>query len=134
MFCPSPRVGWSSTLPLSRYNDRFRRYRRAVHQFIGTKAVLAPFAKTMDIESHRFLNRTMRDPSTLFEQIRRTAGAIILKISHGYTIEPEGTDYFVDLANNVLHEFLLAATPGLWMVDIMPFRVLLSHHPEILFF
>lgn len=81
----------------------------------------------MEIESNRFVNRTMREPTTLLEQIRRTAGAIILKMSHGYTIEPEGQDYLISLADDVLLEFSLAAQPGHWMVDIVPFCALPSY-------
>lgn len=52
-------------------------------------------------------------------------GAIILKMSHGYTIEPEGPDPLVDLADQVLVEFSLSCTPGAWLVDVIPFC---KHH------
>ena len=50
------------------------------------------------------------------------AGAIILKISHGYTIEPKGADPLVDLADEALVQFSLAAAPGAWLVDVLPIR------------
>lgn len=60
----------------------------------------------------------------------RTAGAIILKLSHGYTIEPEGPDPLVDLADEVLLEFALSTQPGLWMVDVLPFCVYFAKIPS----
>ena len=54
--------------------------------------------------------------------LNRTTGAIILSISHGYTIEPENPDPLVDLADGVLVEFSLSAQPGAWLVDVLPFR------------
>ena len=49
-------------------------------------------------------------------------GAIILKMSHGYTIEHDRPDPLVDLADQVLIEFSLSCTPGAWLVDILSFR------------
>ena len=51
-----------------------------------------------------------------------TAGAIILKISHGYTIEPLGPDPLVDLAEEGIAQISMAAQPGAFIVDILPFR------------
>ena len=51
----------------------------------------------------------------------REAVAIILNISHGYTIEPQVEDPLVSLADDVLLEFGLSAQPGLWLVDVLPF-------------
>ena len=54
----------------------------------------------------------------------RNAGAIILKIAYGYTIEPHGTDPLVDLADRAVSQFSAASQPGIWLVDIIPFRKL----------
>ena len=50
------------------------------------------------------------------------AGAIILKLAYGYTIEPRKEDPLVDLADEALIQFSLSTTPGAWLVDVMPFR------------
>ncbi|KAH8109869.1 cytochrome P450 monooxygenase, partial [Phellopilus nigrolimitatus] len=114
-------VGWDTSVPLSRYGERFRKYRRNFHEYLGTRTAVASFTPIEEVETRRFLLRTMRDPSSLHDQIRRTAGAIILRLSHGYTIEPEGPDKLIDLADDVMTEFMLSLTPGLWMVDVAPF-------------
>ena len=51
-----------------------------------------------------------------------TAGAITLKISHGYTVSETGADSFVTLAEKTLEEFSLATTPGAFLVDFLPWR------------
>ena len=48
-------------------------------------------------------------------------GSIILKMSHGYTVDHQKPDPLVELADNALAEFSLAAEAGKWMVDMMPF-------------
>ena len=50
------------------------------------------------------------------------AGAIILSIAYGYNIEPRKNDPLVDLADEALVQFSIAASPGAWLVDTMPFR------------
>jgi hypothetical protein len=45
-----------------------------------------------------------------------------LKIAYGYTIEPHKSDPLVALAGKSLDEFAKAAVPGVWVVDMMPFR------------
>jgi hypothetical protein len=54
--------------------------------------------------------------------IPREAGAVILKIAYGYTTEPYKSDPLVELAGKAMDEFAKAAVPGVWVVDIMPFR------------
>ena len=54
----------------------------------------------------------------------RNAGAIILKIAYGYTIEPKGLDPLVDIADKALAQFSTASQPGIWLVDIVPLRQL----------
>lgn len=42
-------------------------------------------------------------------------------MSHGYTVDHEKPDPLVQLADDALAEFSLAAEAGKWMVDVMPF-------------
>lgn len=50
----------------------------------------------------------------------REAGAVILKIAYGYTIEPHKRDPLVQGANLALEHFSIAGTPGTWLVDMIP--------------
>lgn len=49
----------------------------------------------------------------------RTAGAIILRISHGYEVK-EGNDPFVHLAEQATDQFSLSTAPGLFLVNLVP--------------
>lgn len=60
------------------------------------------------------------------EVMEREAGAVILKLSYGYTVEPHGHDPLVDLANKALKDFALVVTPGAWIVNF----VLMRETPE----
>ena len=52
--------------------------------------------------------------------LTREAGAVILKIAYGYTIEPHKHDPLVDIAKTAMEHFSIAGTPGAWLVDIIP--------------
>jgi hypothetical protein len=49
-----------------------------------------------------------------------TAGAVILRISHGYEVK-ENNDPFIDLADRVMDQFSRSTIPGAFIVDIVPF-------------
>lgn len=49
-------------------------------------------------------------------------GSLILKISHGYSTNLEGSDPLVSLADEVIADiFSKACESGKWIVDILPF-------------
>jgi hypothetical protein len=79
------------------------------------------FDRAQEEESVHFLLNVLDSPENLFDHIKKEAGAVILKITYGYTAEPKGKDYLVDMAGKAMHEFADATVPGRWAVDIMPF-------------
>ncbi|KAG2033233.1 cytochrome P450 [Suillus americanus] len=113
-------VGWKESLPFLPYGDRFRQYRRNFHRVIGSRAAVDVYSEIEEVETHRFLKRVLAKPDQLQEHVRHTAGAVILRISHGYEVK-ENNDPFVNLANRVTSHGSQATAPGAFMVDILPF-------------
>ncbi|RHZ72745.1 hypothetical protein CDV55_102908 [Aspergillus turcosus] len=113
-------AGWEYILAMQTYSDQFRAYRKAMHRTIGSKVSVTQFNSLQEVEVRRFLLRVLNDPDGLIQHIRTEAGAIILKIAYGYTIEPHKADALVDLANKALAQFAIAGTPGTWLVDTIP--------------
>ncbi|OCB88748.1 cytochrome P450 [Sanghuangporus baumii] len=114
-------IGWENQLAMQPYTNHFRAYRKNIHSVVGTKSAVSQFYQLQDMEVRRFLLRILNEPSKLLHHIRTEAGAIILKISHGYTIEHNTRDPLIDLADEALVQFSLSAVPGAWIVDILPF-------------
>ncbi|KAF8631286.1 hypothetical protein AX15_002609 [Amanita polypyramis BW_CC] len=112
-------VGWKNTLVLLPYGDRFRRYRRLFHSLVGSHAIIKTFVPVEEQETRRFLRRVLAKPEDLQTHIRKTAGAIILRISHGYEVK-ENNDPFVELADKATEQFSLATAPGGFLVDFVP--------------
>ncbi|KAG6831860.1 hypothetical protein H0H92_006977 [Tricholoma furcatifolium] len=113
-------VGWKNTFVLiSSADRRFRRFRRLFHGVIGTRASLKQFSHIEQLETHRFIRRLLAKPADLAVHIRHTAGAIILRISHGYEVK-ETNDPFVELADRATNQFSLSTAPGAYLVDVLP--------------
>lgn len=128
------------------YGEQHRAGRKLIHAYIGTREAMKRLEELEEVENRRFLLRVLRDPTQLNQHIRtcvyspalpliccillvvrclmlpdaRTTGAIILKLSYGYTIEPTARDPLVDLADRAILNFSLSAAPGAWLVDILP--------------
>ncbi|KAG2148109.1 cytochrome P450 [Suillus clintonianus] len=112
-------VGWKNTLVLLPYGDHLREYRKHFHRVIGSRAALDVYNPIEEVETHRFLKRVLAKPDQLQAHVRHTAGAIILRISHGYEVK-ENNDPFVDLADRAVDQFSKSTATGAFMVDIMP--------------
>ncbi|KAJ7591425.1 cytochrome P450 [Mycena floridula] len=112
-------VGWKNTLVLLQYGDRFRRFRKLFHNIIGSQATIKQFLPAEELETRRFLRRVLAKPDNLAQHVRKTAGAVILRISHGYEVK-EVDDPFVKLADMATEQFSLATSPGLFLVDLIP--------------
>ncbi|KAG2362235.1 cytochrome P450 [Suillus spraguei] len=111
-------VGWKDSLPFLSY-DLSRQQRRNIHKVIGSRDAVDAYNEIEEVETHRFLKRVLAKPDQLREHVRHTAGAVILRISHGYEVKENG-DPFVDLANSSIEHSSQATTPGAFMVDIFP--------------
>ncbi|KAG1745654.1 cytochrome P450 [Suillus lakei] len=81
-------VGWKGALPFLPYGDRFRRHRKNFHRVIGSHASVDAYNEIEEVETHRFLKRVLAKPDELQKHVRHTAGAVILRISHGYELMP----------------------------------------------
>jgi hypothetical protein len=106
---------------MSPYNNYWKSVRKNVTQVTGSNVSVTTFDKVQEAEAAHFLINLRNSPQNLFDHIRKEAGAVILKITYGYTAEAHGADPFVDLAGKTMETFAEATVPGKWMVDVMPF-------------
>ncbi|RAH49639.1 cytochrome P450 [Aspergillus brunneoviolaceus CBS 621.78] len=118
--------GWHNVLGSVKSTDRLRATRKNLHREIGSNKSVGRFDAVQTAEVGRFLMRVLEAPGRLMEHIRKEAGAIILKIGYGYTVEPHGRDPLVELADRAMEDFSVAMLPATYLVDYIPF---LRHLP-----
>ncbi|KAK0434405.1 cytochrome P450 [Desarmillaria tabescens] len=119
-------VGWRNSLALMPYGARFRNHRRLAHQLFGNNATMNQFLPMLESEMRRSLKRIFIRPEGLSEHIRKTAGSIILQISHGYVTQ-EDNDPFIELAERTMNQFSLSTASGGFLANLIP---ILTHIPD----
>lgn len=116
-----PRIGWKNTLAFSGYTDTFKIHRKNIAKIASSNVSLSVFDRVQEEEAVHFLLNVLDSPEKLFDHIKKEAGAVILKVTYGYTAEAHGKDPLIEMAGRTMHEFAEAGVPGKWAVDIMPF-------------
>ncbi|KAE8379019.1 cytochrome P450 [Aspergillus bertholletiae] len=111
---------WKETLGVLPYSNRFRAYRKALHQEMGTAASIAKYHDIIDMETHRLVFRILENPNDLIQHIRKEAGSIILRVGYGYITEPHVHDPLVDLVDKAMEDFSQLVLPGAWLVNFIP--------------
>lgn len=131
-------AGWGDFAANLPYGARLRAYRQRLHRFVGNRALFSGrndgkdgrYASDLEVEARRFLLRAVEAPTDLRQHARTEAGAIILKMAYGYTIDPRGggaRDPLVTSADRAISQFSVGAVPGAWLVDVLP---VLRHVPS----
>ncbi|KAF8814222.1 cytochrome P450 [Phlegmacium glaucopus] len=114
---------WKNSLGLLPYGERFRNYRKYLHQLMGNVPSASLFYPVEELETRKLLKRVAENPDDLAAHIRNTAGAIILHISYGYEIK-ERDDPFVALAEEAGSQISIASVPG----SLSTFSLLVLRH------
>ncbi|KAJ7444839.1 cytochrome P450 [Mycena latifolia] len=113
-------VGWKRGTAFLPYGtSEFKRSRKYFHQLFGSTTNLSKFYPMIVDEYRKFLQRLLESPEKFLSHIHLTSGAIILRLTYGYTVQPEH-DPIVALVNSVMDEFSASSAPGAFMVDLLP--------------
>ncbi|EPQ54805.1 cytochrome P450 [Gloeophyllum trabeum ATCC 11539] len=112
-------VGWEWTLGLKRFGEEFRAMRKLFHTYMGTRASVQQFAPIEEEETKAFLKRVLEHPEDLAEAIRRTAGAVILRVTYDYEPKDHG-DSLVQLVDRTMEQFAILTSPNAFLVDVLP--------------
>lgn len=68
--------GFEEILSFMSYNSTFRQHRKLVHQQLGTKTAVSRFRDIEDVESRRFLLRTLNNSANVMEHIKTYVGSV----------------------------------------------------------
>ncbi|KAH9942003.1 cytochrome P450 [Amylocystis lapponica] len=112
-------VGWAQSIGLAPYGPHFREMRKLFSQLLGSREEVAKFTPLLETETRLFLLHVMQQPENVIAQVRKCAGAIILKMSYGYEVQQD-EDRLVNAADVAMGEFALASSPGAFLVDLFP--------------
>ncbi|GJC95879.1 cytochrome P450 [Colletotrichum higginsianum IMI 349063] len=100
------------------YDDKWRRYRRFLHQV--TMAPVAPRYETEQrIEAVRLLRDLLRDPADYESLFERFSVGLGLRIIYGLRLE-SARDRDARMILDIVHELERVGSPGAYAVDLFP--------------
>ncbi|CAH0019846.1 unnamed protein product [Clonostachys rhizophaga] len=102
------------------YNETFRLHRKLMHQHMGTKTIVEGFQEAQQFEVLRMLRLILDEPSKLLNHLELATGSSIIKVTYGYSIDTTRRDPILDLVTRMMAIFNKAASPGTWLVDVVP--------------
>ncbi|KAK0475230.1 cytochrome P450 [Armillaria novae-zelandiae] len=111
-------MGWDFLVGLMPYGMP-RAHRRLFQQTLNARAALRFRPQVLDA-ARKFSRRLLDKPEDFMTHLRYMAARIIMSITYGIDTLPEG-DPFVTAAEDALHTVAMAAIPGTFLVDSLPF-------------
>ncbi|KAI9443308.1 cytochrome P450 [Lactarius indigo] len=103
----------------TRYNDIWRRMRKAAHEGLN-KGVVKDFHGTQTKEALILASDGLSDPTEWDKHLRRAAASMVLSVVYDQpTIKP-GQDHDVKLINDFVQRLTRAAYPGAHLVEFFP--------------
>ncbi|KAF9545038.1 cytochrome P450 [Agrocybe pediades] len=125
-----PRMPMLNELMRWDFNFAFREYGTRKHRRVIHDSFHPSASKLMNpqllFSARRLLNRILVKPDNIIANFRHMAGETIMAISYGIQVKEEN-DPYVTTAEAALHGLCMAALPGAFLVDALPF---LKHVPS----
>lgn len=112
-------MGWDFLVGFMPYGSDWRIHRRLFQQTLNSRAALR-FRPQVLNASREVLRRLLDRPEDFMTHLRYMAARVIMSITYGIDTLPEG-DPFVTAAEDALHTIAMAARPGAFLVDSLPF-------------
>ncbi|KAJ7130793.1 putative monooxygenase [Mycena crocata] len=117
--------GYDRPFVLKLYGEKWRQQRKIVAQDFNQSGV-ARYQSLQETEARKLVRDVLRDPSTLYSQIKLRLGTIIIRVTYGHYLTGE-QDPFLTSPLTAMDNFSKATAPGAWVVDFIP---LLQHLPK----
>ncbi|PIL22777.1 cytochrome P450 [Ganoderma sinense ZZ0214-1] len=116
--------GQGFQMSLMPYGAWWRRHRRAFWQHFYPTAT-EKYRSVQKQSAHMFLRKLLEDPSDLYDHIRYTFSATIVKVTYGVDVA-EKNDPYIALIEKVLAA-IVVLTPGRYLLQYLP---ILEYVPE----
>ncbi|KAL0958951.1 hypothetical protein HGRIS_014263 [Hohenbuehelia grisea] len=111
-------MGWDWSFGHMPYGERWRRHRKLFHRQFQPSVVNSFFPIHIR-ETHALLKRLLDTPDDMINHLRHNAASTIMKVTYGIDVAPRD-DYYINIAERALDGMAKAASPGAFLVDLVP--------------
>lgn len=112
-------MGWNFNFGFMQYGDRWRKHRRIMHQTFHPSAA-RQFRPHSLKASRNLIRRFLDNPDDIIGNLRHMAGETIMSVAYGLDVQPQN-DPYIATAEQGVHPLVVAAVPGAFLVDTLPF-------------
>ncbi|KIK71103.1 hypothetical protein GYMLUDRAFT_33229 [Collybiopsis luxurians FD-317 M1] len=123
-------IGWNWLFSAMPYGNSWKRHRNLFLKYFPMASSHEHHRSLQTEEVHTLLRNLLHDPAKFRHHVRRTAAAIILKLTYGIQIDEhvdEEGDNYVSLADKAMSSLSQAGIFGTYFVDYVP---ILKHLPS----
>ncbi|KDQ17553.1 hypothetical protein BOTBODRAFT_155572 [Botryobasidium botryosum FD-172 SS1] len=117
-------MGWSNSVTLIHYGDRWRRYRRIIHPAFNS-GVVDQYQSSQQRVVVEYLNDLLQAPDSFVQSIRLMSSKLIMWVMYGIRVR-DAQDEYVVLSEEAIKQLNEVIPPGAAMVELFPF---LRHIP-----
>ncbi|KAF8622987.1 hypothetical protein AX15_006585 [Amanita polypyramis BW_CC] len=118
-------VGWDWQFLIQPYNQKWRDQRKLFTQYFHPSKTSKSYP-VLQQQAHLLLKRVIDAPEDIQHHLQNAVASMAIMLAYGIHVSPHG-DPHVHLAERALDGFGRAATPGAFLVDVLPF---LKHVPS----
>ncbi|KAF8168214.1 cytochrome P450 [Crassisporium funariophilum] len=111
-------MGWEWDFAHMAYSDKWRRHRRAFHQYFQPRN-LASYYSIQKQVTLTLLEQLSQSPNAFVAHVRQHVGSIVLKVAYGYEVKAEN-DFYIKLAKEAIQPLFLVVHAGTYLVEYLP--------------
>ncbi|TCD66094.1 hypothetical protein EIP91_001852 [Steccherinum ochraceum] len=110
-------LGWSWNLVVMSYSEGFAAHRKLIQQRLSATVVAKEYRPVMYRETKVLLRNLLSSPDEYLHHLKSMTGAIVMMITYGHSVAPEGDEY-IKLAENVRETG--GGAHGSVLIDFLP--------------
>ncbi|KAG1867957.1 cytochrome P450 [Suillus subalutaceus] len=112
-------MGWDWLFSSMPYGRKWKQHRSLFHRHFH-RLLTSQYHSVLIKETHTTLRNLAHTPDDFAHHLRRTAAAIVMRISYGHEVSDKG-DIYVTLADEAMQGLGMAGIFGSFLVDYLPF-------------
>jgi len=120
-------VGWDWQFLIQPYNQKWKDQRKMFTQYFHPSKT-SNFHPVLLQQAHSLLHKSLDAPEDISHHITHVVSAMAIQLAYGIEVLPHD-DPHVQRAERALDGYARAATPGAFLVDVLPF---LKHMPSFM--
>ncbi|KAI0794842.1 cytochrome P450 [Abortiporus biennis] len=118
-------MGWDWAFHMMPYGERWKKHRRFFDSYFRSGKISKVWSVQTE-KTHSLLQDLLEKPQEFLKHLKHASSSIIMKVTYGVDVA-KSDDRFMSVADEAFDAMCKAATPGAFLVDVLPF---LKHVPE----